>query len=311
MRALVTGASGFVGSYVVNALVQRGETVAILCRESSDLWRLSDALDRVTVIRGDVSRLGEADNSVKDFGPDTIFHLAWEGVLGRDRDNPDQIDLNLIATLALVRLANQLGCRTFVGLGSQAEYGPQNQIVDEDAPLRPATAYGVAKACAGQISQYLAARSGMRFVWLRLFSCYGPKDRPEWMIPYVIRSLSRGERPALTAGEQMWDYLYVTDAVEAIYQAAKNDRARGVFNLGSGKAYRLRDVIQQIRDMIDPSLTLCFGEKDYASDQVMHLQADITRLKNAVGWQPKVSLSEGLRQTVEWFRQHHDVGASA
>ncbi len=310
MRALVTGASGFLGSYVVDALLQRGEQVAILCRESSNLWRLSDTLDQVSVIRGDISRLEQVRDQVKEFSPDTIFHLAWQGVLSRDRDSGDQIDTNLFGSVALVRLATELKCQTFVGLGSQAEYGTQPDLVDEHAPLRPTTAYGVAKASTSQISEFLLEQADIRFVWLRLFSCYGPKDNPEWLIPYVIRTLARGERPVLTLAEQMWDYLYIADAAEAIYLAAKSEGAHGIFNLGSGNAYRLRDVIEQVRDLVDPSLPLGFGEREYAVDQVMHLQANITRLRNAIGWQPNVSLSEGLQKTVEWFREG-DVAARA
>ncbi|MDT5156638.1 MAG: hypothetical protein QOH51_995 [Acidobacteriota bacterium] len=302
MRALVTGASGFVGSYLVEALVKGGESVAILCRPESDLWRLKDVLPHVTLIRGDLMELPRAEARIREFAPETIFHLAWYGVGGGHRDDDAHIDKNFLGSIALLRLALNVGCRTWVGLGSQAEYGPQDRVLSEEARTEPVTTYGVAKLCTYLFARQLASASDMRLVWLRLFSSYGPKDSPDWMIPYLVRTLSRGERPSLTLGEQRWDYIYVADAAEAIYSAAATEGAEGLFNLGSGQAYRLRDVIEQIRDMIDPGLPLGFGERDYAPNQVMNLQADIKRLSDATGWSPKTTLHEGLRRTVEWFR---------
>ena len=304
MRALVTGANGFVGSYLVEALLRGGESVAVLCRPESDLWRLEAALPHVALIRGDLANIERAEDEIREFAPDTVFHLAWHGVGGRHRNDPAHIDKNFLGSIALLRLALRVGAGAFVGLGSQAEYGPQDNVLDEEARTEPTTAYGVAKLCTCLFSKHLAAASEMRFVWLRLFSSYGPKDSPEWMIPYLIRTLARGERPSLTAGEQVWDYVYIEDAAEAIYKAAATKDAQGVFNLGSGRAHRLREIVERIRDMIDPALPLGFGEVAYAPNQVMNLQADITRLTAVTGWRPKTTLSEGLSRTVEWFRDN-------
>jgi nucleoside-diphosphate-sugar epimerase len=187
-------------------------------------------------------------------------------------------------------------------LGSQAEYGPQNRVLHETAPTCPTTSYGLAKLCACVLSRHLAEQTGMRFAWMRIFSTYGPKDHVEWMIPGLVRSLCRRERPALTAGQQQWDYLYVEDAAEAICQVAETPGAEGIFNLGSGQTQSIRRIAEQIRDLIDPGLPLGFGEVPYRGDQVMHLQADIARLTEATGWTPRTPLAEGLARTVEYCR---------
>jgi nucleoside-diphosphate-sugar epimerase len=165
--------------------------------------------------------------------------------------------------------------------------------------------YGAVKLCTYLVSRQLAQGAGLRFAWVRLFSAYGPKDSPDWMIQYVIHSLLRREKPSLTLGEQKWDYIHVEDVARAIYHIAKNQCAEGVFNLGSGQAIRLREIVETVRDIVDPSLPLGFGDMQYRSDQVMHLQANITKLRSA-GWEPRVSLTEGLRETVEWVREHAD-----
>jgi nucleoside-diphosphate-sugar epimerase len=146
--------------------------------------------------------------------------------------------------------------------------------------------------------------AGIRYVWLRLLATYGPKDDVHHLIPTVILKLLAREKPSLTQGEQRWDYLYVEDAAEAIYSVALKAKAQGVFNLGSGEAYTIRSIAERIRDMIDPKLPLGFNEVPYRPDQVMNLQADISKLKNATGWEPKTSLDRGLEQAIEWYRHH-------
>jgi nucleoside-diphosphate-sugar epimerase len=123
------------------------------------------------------------------------------------------------------------------------------------------------------------------------------------LIPSVIRRLLASERPQLTSGEQKWDYLYVEDAAEAIYQAAITKRAEGIFNLSSGEAHTVRKLVEQIRNIINPSIPLGFGEIPSPLDQIMHLQADISKLREATGWTPQTSLEEGLRRTIEWSRE--------
>jgi nucleoside-diphosphate-sugar epimerase len=128
-------------------------------------------------------------------------------------------------------------------------------------------------------------------------------EEAEWMIPYLIRTLQKGEKPSLTACEQRWDYLFATDAAEAIWQTAVSPAAHGVFNLGSGQVYTLRQIVEQIRDNIDPKLPLGFGEVEYRPDQVMHLEADISRLTAATGWAPGTPIDRGIELDVQWHRR--------
>lgn len=307
MKVFLTGASGFVGSCVLRQLLaHRDVEVAALVREPAAAWRIRGELARVKVIEADLDEADSVDRALAAFAPTHLVHLAWSGVLGRDRNDPAQ-QRNVGRSLGLLERALAHGARHFVGLGSQAEYGPCQARIDEATPTAPTTRYGEAKLETCRKAQALCEAAGARFAWLRLFSSYGPRDSPEWMIPYVTLKLLHGERPAVTAAEQRWDFVFVEDAAAAIAAVTLAEAARGIFNLGSGTAPRLRDIIEGLRDAIDPRLAVGFGEVPYRPDQVMHLEADIGRLARATGWQPKVALAEGIARTVDWYREH-DAG---
>jgi len=300
-KILVTGGSGFVGAAVVRLLLEQGCKVALLLRPSSNTRRIDDLLAQCTVIRGDLSKLEDIRTDLTEFSPHTVVHLAWDGVKGADRNSSVQMK-NVVNSISLYCLTEQIGCAQFVGLGSQAEYGQVVGRISETTATHPTTAYGAAKLATSLILERSAAASGRPFAWLRLFSSYGPDDDPSWMISYLIRSLLAGERPSLTKAEQFWDYIHVNDVASGIV-AAVNSNARGFFNIGSGNAQSLREIISMIRDAIDPSLSLGFGELPYRPDQVMHLEADINALSSATGWFPRISFESGIAETVEWHRQ--------
>jgi UDP-glucose 4-epimerase len=302
-RVLLTGASGFLGSCVLERLLAAGDVeVAATVRRPDEAWRIAHLLDRIRVVEAGLDDRAALADTFGMFQPTHIVNLAWSGVLGADRNDPAQHE-NVSRTVGLLELGVDAGVQHFVGLGSQAEYGPCEARIDESTPTRPTTVYGAAKLAACGLAERLCALRDVRFSWLRLFSSYGPRDNPEWMIPYLILSLLHGERPSLTAGEQRWDYVYVQDAADAVVAVTRSD-AEGVFNLGSGTAPRLREIIELVRDAIDPTLPLGFGEVPYRDDQVMHLEADISRLERATDWRPQVALADGIGRTVDWYRSH-------
>lgn len=303
MRCLVTGASGHLGSFLTERLTKEGAEVFALVRPESDLWRLADVVDRITIIRAELGDLSSSTDEIAAARAEVVFHLAWRGVTSAHRHDPAQTD-NVTAGLNLFEAVRAAGCRVWVGIGSQAEYGPTEEVLTEDTPVRPVTAYGASKLKLGQLVKQLSESSGIRYVWLRLLATYGPKDDERHLLPSLIRSLLGGERPRLTAGDQRWDYLYVEDAANAIYQTAINRDTHGVFNLASGQTHAIREIIERVRDLIDPSFRLQFGELPYPSDQQMRLTANIDRLVTATGWRPEVDIEEGLKRTVDWYKHH-------
>lgn len=309
MKVFLTGASGFIGSYVLRHLLAGSNEVAVLLRDPRP-WRIADVVDSAVLIRGDLADPTTFASALGKFEPEALIHLAWGGVQGRHRNDALQLR-NLHDTIELLRIAADRGARHFVGLGSQAEYGPAQGILSEDAPPHPTTLYGATKLATRYLTEQICFQAKIRFAWLRLFSAYGPRDDAAWLIPSTILGLLRGERPALTKGEQLWDFVHADDVATAICGVTASRTASGVFNVGSGQTGTIRSIVERIRDLAAPGAALGFGELDYRPDQVMHLQADISRLRAATGWAPQVGLADGLSQTVEWFREQPDRYAPA
>lgn len=301
MRCLVTGASGFLGSHLTRELIRRGHAVTLLLRPTSNPSLIEDCLSQTRIVYGDLQNLSSLQSELAHDPVDAAFHLAWFGVAGEHRNAPQQLTQNVKGSLDLWEILRDSDCKTWIGLGSQAEYGPHAGVLCSDTPTNPTTAYGVAKLSVGLLTRQLCALGAMRYVWLRLLSAYGPGDDERHMIPGLIRAWMKKERPRVTAGGQMWDYIYVSDAVDALC-AVLESSAEGVFPLGSGAPVPLRKTMELLRDIVDSNLEIGFGELPYAPDQVMHLEADITRLQAATGWSPKIALQDGLQRTVDWYR---------
>lgn len=302
VNAIVTGATGFLGAALVARLLASGGKVAVIARQDSPNLKRLPNHPALLVVNGDFDDVGAWQEPLAGFPAEVFYHLAWKGVGNKYRNDPMQTS-NIEPTLETLRLARELGCGRWVGTGSQAEYGPLNRRISEKDPPEPTSLYGAAKAATCHLTQVLGRQLGIEPVWVRVFSTYGPGDNSGWMLVDVIRQLLNGQRPALTPGEQLWDYLYVDDAADALLAMGKTAKLSGVYNLGSGQSRTIRSIAEMARDLINPELPLGFGEIPYRSDQVMHLEADIDKLTMDTDWRPHVSLESGICNLIEWIEK--------
>ena len=202
-----------------------------------------------------------------------------------------------------MEVAALLGCKKFIGAGSQAEYGRYEGKLNADVPAFPENGYGIAKLCAGQMSRIRCRQLGIQHIWTRVLSVYGPYDGENTMVISMIRRMLQGERPICTKGEQIWDYIYSRDAAKAFYLLGESGQDGKVYCIGSGQGIPLKEYISTIRKQIDESLEIGFGEVPYSDKQVMYLCADIRELQKDTGFGPEYSFEEGIRETIEWCRK--------
>ncbi|MDO8108500.1 NAD(P)-dependent oxidoreductase [Isoptericola sp. b441] len=294
MTILVLGASGFLGAWTVRALKAAGAAPVALVRPSSALARIDGLVDVLAV--DEVSW----PHAIADLRPSVVVSLDWMGVRGGSRDDPSQQE-NVARIRSTAQAASRAGAARFVGVGSQAEYGPRDAPVDEAAALAPVTAYGRAKVAAAEATRAVCAETGMDWVWARVFSTYGPLDHPYWLLPRVGDALMAGESVALTAGEQRWSYLYGPDAGAALAALATHADVHGVVNVGHPDAPRLRDTVETFATHFPGGGPLRFGAIPYSANQVMRLQPKTGRLA-ALGWRPSVALEDGLAETAAWLQ---------
>lgn len=299
--AVITGPTGAIGTALCRLLSSEGVLIYAVCRPGSPRIAALPVHENLAPVLCDASELDKLPQLIS-CGADAFYHLAWADTIGPGRDNVTSQLRNIQYTVEAVRSAAALGCKLFIGAGSQAEYGRVNGILRPDTPCFPESGYGVAKLCAGQMSRLECGKLGMEHIWTRILSVYGPHDGPMTMITKTVQTLLRGEKPKLTKGNQLWDYLYAEDAAQALYRMAIGGRSGAVYPLGSGAACPLREYVEVLRDAIDPSLPLGFGELPYSDRQVMQLQADISSLSRDTGFVPRVPFKEGIRHTIEWIR---------
>lgn len=301
--AIITGPTGAIGTALCSCLRDKGVTVYVLVRPGSARAGHLKELPGVEVLECDISDLRLLPEILSGLRFDAFFHLAWVGTIGESRDDMSLQVKNIQYTLDAVHAAAELGCKVFVGAGSQAEYGRVQNALAPDTPCFPETGYGMAKLCAGLMSRTECERLGISHIWARILSVYGPYDNEHALIPALIRSILQGRSLSLTPGGQLWDYLYADDAAEALYRLALRGKSGAVYPVGSGQARPLREYLGILRDAIDPSLPLALGERPYAKMQVMHLEADVSALEKDTGFVPRTDFGTGILKTIDWIKK--------
>lgn len=306
-KVIITGATGFLGKYVLQNLIENNYLPFVMIRGDSSVYNIQEFLPFCKCINYITLKdkdLIEKLDAAKD--ADLFVHCAWKGVGTRDVEQLSQITYNITLTIDSVILANLINCKKWVGIGSQAEYGAVNKIAQEDETLiNPFSAYGKSKAACYWASSGLCQILGIKMLWCRVFSLYGLGDNPNYFIPYVIKTCIEGNSPSLTNCEQKWDYLHVKDGAAAVCNLAEDEDGIGIFNIGSGETVILKDVVKFIKQKINRDLVIGFGEKPYSGNQIMHLEANISKLKKTITWTPKISLESGLLEVIKFYQEKH------
>lgn len=308
-RVVITGSTGAIGVALIEECIRHEVEVVAVVRSDSKRKKNIPMHRLVQVVECDLDEL-ERLPELTGGTADVFYHMGWDGTFGNSRNNMQGQLLNVQYTLDAVNTAKKLGCKRFIGAGSQAEYGRSREKLTAQTPVFPENGYGIAKLCAGQMSRILCEQEGLEHIWTRILSVYGPYDGENTMIMSLIRMLLQGERPAVTKGEQQWDYLYAKDAGLALYLLGEKGISGKTYCIGSGKTRPLKEYMtmiwQQIAHTSRIETDIGFGEKPYAKDQVMYLCADITELEKDTGFTPKYSFECGIAETIEWVERFLD-----
>lgn len=302
-KTVITGASGMIGVALAQQCTAAGEEVLAICHRGSSKNQVLQELPGVEVLEADLGEYAGLAEVQWKKSYDTFYHLAWAGTAGQARNDMVLQADNIRCTLDAVELAERMGCQTFVGVGSQAEYGRYKEPLRPETPVFPETGYGMAKLCAGQMSRYRCKQKGIGHIWARVLSVYGPYGGQD-MVTIALQKLLRGEHVSFTAGEQVWDYLYSEDAARALRLMAGRGVPGKTYVLGSGQSRPLKEYLDILYRAVCRKMdgkgrrvgTVGIGELAYGDNQLMYLAGDITELSRDTGFVSRISFEEGIRK---------------
>lgn len=300
-RIIVTGATSMIGTALINECIKKGiEVYAVLRASSGKKMRLPES-EKLHMVDCSLEELETLPQKIME-KCDTFYHIAW-GNTGENRNSSTELQSRNIAyTLAAVKAAYALGCRRFIGAGSQAEYGPMDvDKISPDSPVNPTTPYGAAKLASGQLARMLCKELGMECIWPRIFSVYGIYEKETTMVASGLRKMLAGEKTSFTPALQRWDYLFSADAGRAYYLIGEKGKDGAVYCVGSGKAAPLKHYIEIMAELTGAEET-GIGVRPYPAGAVMNLCADISSLTADTGFVPEYTFREGIRETITWLK---------
>ena len=304
-RILVTGGSGFIGSHLVKSLLQAGAKVAITVRYSNVVQnvRIADCWHQLEVIEADLRNRGALE-AIRRFEPEIVFHLAAYQHVGQSFVQVEEcFDVNAKGTANVVDVCD--GVPKFVYIATSEVYGYQEGVpFVETMEPNPQSPYSITKY-AGELYCRMKQRMGSKtaMVLLRPFNAFGPYQSTKAIIPELILKCLLGEPILTTPGEQTREFNFVTNLTDGMIMAAQHaGQIEGPMNIAGGEEVAVRDLVRKIAEITETRSRIEIGALPYRPNEIWRMRGDCTRIGQLLGWKPKVSLEEGLKITVDWYR---------
>lgn len=300
-KVVVVGANGFLGSRLSIALADNGYSVVALVdrRFPYDSIKNKQGITIQEFILEDIDELNDA---LIFKNVDTLYHFAWAGVNAHARNNAEVQVQNVMYGLKVVEFAEHHKIKRVVIPGSAAEEGCGDGIITGHEMPAPSDMYSTAKVATRYICQTYAHQNNIDLIWALVTSIYGPERNDKNLISYVIQTLLKGEKPSTTGLEQKWDYLYIDDMIRAFILLGEKGVGGRIYPVGSGEHKQMREYVEIIRNMINPSLPLGIGDIPYKNPNKIDNQVlDISNMKEDTGFSPQYTFEEGIKKTIEYY----------
>lgn len=302
-RLLVTGGAGAIAANLIRALLAAGGRVDATVRPGGQAWRLAGLSEALT--RHDVD-VGNADALERVFArvrPEFVFHLAVPR--GHDAAARDEmLRVNVLGAQALLGCVRRHAVERLVVAGSSLEYAPSHTALKESDPIAPLTWHGATKAAAAVLYRQAATEDGLPVSLLRLFHVYGPWESAHRLAPTAVRAALSGDAMPMTAGDIRRDWVHVHDVCAALLLAADKAAPGDVFNIGSGIETSNEALVDCVGSVLGRSVRRSAGELPPRATDAEHRFADRSLAQARLGWVPRYSLADGLRQTAAWHARH-------
>lgn len=312
-QVLITGAGGFIGSHLTEALVKAGAKVRVFIRYNSRDGRgnLEDLelglLEQIEIIAGDLRDADAIERTVK--GCDAVFHLgALVGIPYSYKNPREVVETNILGTFNVLTAARDHGVERIVHTSTSEVYGSALYVpIDESHPLQGQSPYSASKIGADKLAESFYASYDLPVVTVRPFNCYGPRQSARAVIPTLITQALACEEIRLGNTDTLRDFTFVTDTAEGFIKAAQSQEGFGkVINIGSGREISIGQLAQIIINTIQSTAEIVVDEARVrpSHSEVTRLLADNRLAKETIGWEPHVSLEDGVKKTVAWIATH-------
>ena len=296
-RVVITGATGFIGSWLVKELASNDIEIIALVR---DVNRAKDAIgDKARLIKyysEEYQKLCDDNTNI-----DAFYHLAWEGVAPEKKNDRAIQVKNIDFAMEMLEYAGRIGAKRFIATGTVAEYAFCEDVMDVNAKQTPNDLYGAAKTATHYMLETWARSMEMPFNWVVIPSTFGEGRRDNNILTYTIQTLLKGEKPSYGYLTQMWDFLYVGEVVRALRLIGEKGIIGKTYGIGSGDYRPLKEYVKIIRDLINPDLELGIGDVPAMSDKAFSSCVSIKDLTADTGFVPCVSFEKGIEKTIEFY----------
>lgn len=304
---LITGATSFIGVHLTKKYLQSDYKIFAVVRPNSSNIARMPRDNRIEILELEQENYEDLPLILNKNEIDTFYHMAWTGTRAPYRDDKILQELNYRCSLKAFDAAVKLGCKTFIGAGSQAEYGLCEGLIAEDYPTNPNTEYGKSKLKTYKELQIKAAENKIRFLWTRIFSVYGVYDYSQALIMFALDKMLKNEDIPLSLCTQNWDYIYVNDVAEILFLLAQNECEQGVYNIANGKSRQLKDFILEMKEICESKSKLKFGEINFTNTGIVSFVPDVQKLKKNLNWSCKYEFKDGIREILEFIKNEGGV----
>ena len=302
MRIVITGATGFIGSNLAKLFLKKGAEVFVLVRPESTHLDVLPKDEKLHVVSCGLSNVMDCVSYIKE--ADAFFHLAWGGVNRQEIDSPEVQAKNVAGSLDCIRAAKALNCRMFMDAGSRVEYGLTDGFMQEDIECHPVNQYGKAKWEFYQKAVPLCEELGLHYVHLRFFSVYGTGDHPWSIISTLVRELPAGNKVSLSACRHQWNFMYIEDAVQAVYELYRHlpsekdsPKISEIVNVASRDTRVLRSFVEEVWKEAGGRGSLEYGSFVQAKEGALSVRPSVEKLAALTGgFKEAYSFSQGVGQ---------------
>lgn len=300
MKAIVTGANGFIGSYLVNKLVSEGiEVLAISRKFNNNIMIQSDKLTKVYM---DVKDIHAIESSINFGEYDLFYHLAWAGVSGESRLDETIQTENALNTLECLKVASLVGCKKFIVAGSIMEYEVNEVTYAQETKPSLSYIYGAGKVLAHELCKPIANMLGIDLIWGYVTNTYGVGENSSRFINTTLRKIINKEKLEFTSGIQNYDFIYIDDVASAFYLLGMFGKANKGYMIGSGYARPLKEFILEICNEYSGDNKPLFGNVMFTGVNLSLEVYSTKEIEKDCGFKPIVSFKEGIRKTYEYLK---------